>query len=70
MLARVVQEQEAERRCAVRAVECPCGEHLEGRNDDELVQAARDHNSDAHPDQYQDWELRQLVTTTAYDTAA
>jgi len=54
----------------MRAVECPCGEHLEGRNDDDLVQAAREHSNQAHPDKYEDWELRQLVTTSAYDTAA
>jgi hypothetical protein len=54
----------------MRAVECPCGEHLEGNNDEVLFKAAREHADEDHPDEYEDWQLRQLVTTGAYDTAA
>jgi hypothetical protein len=54
----------------MRAVECPCGEHLEGNNDETLFQEARKHADEDHPDEYEDWQLRQLVATTAYDSAA
>lgn len=52
----------------MRAVECPCGEHLEAQTDEALTEAARAHADAEHPDEYQDWQLRQLVTTSAYDT--
>ena len=52
----------------MRAVDCPCGEHLEAGNDEQLVQSARRHADEEHPGEYQDWQLRQLITTTAYDT--
>lgn len=52
----------------MRAVECPCGEHLEATNDEQLTDAARRHADADHPGQYEDWELRQLVTTGAYDS--
>jgi hypothetical protein len=52
----------------VRAVDCPCGEHLEERNDEKLLEATREHANKDHEGQYQDWELRELVTTSAYDS--
>jgi hypothetical protein len=51
----------------MRAVDCPCGEHLESRNDEGLFEEARRHADAEHPGTYEDWELRQLVTTSAYD---
>ena len=54
----------------MRAVECPCGEHLEGNNDETLVEEMRKHTDEDHPGEYEDWQLRQMVTTTAYDSAA
>ena len=51
----------------MRAVECPCGEYLEARNDSELLEAAKRHASDEHGDQYSDSDLRILVDTSAYD---
>ena len=54
----------------MRAVDCPCGEHLEEQNDEKLLEATRHHAEEDHPDRYQDWELRQMVTTGAYDAAA
>ena len=54
----------------MRAVDCPCGEHLEARNDSELVQAATSHASDAHGDEYSEADIRLLVNTTAYDMGA
>ena len=53
----------------MRAVECPCGEHLEARNDSALVQAAKDHANEAHQGEYSDADLRILVDTAAYDAA-
>lgn len=52
----------------MRAVDCPCGEHLEARNDMELVESARSHASSAHGDQYSDTDIRILVNTAAYDS--
>lgn len=52
----------------MRAVDCPCGEHLEERNDEKLLEATREHANKDHEGQYQDWELRELVTTSAYDS--
>jgi predicted small metal-binding protein len=54
----------------MRAVECPCGEHLEGTNDTELMESAKRHTSEEHEGEYTDVDLRLLVSTAAYDTAA
>jgi hypothetical protein len=54
---------------SMRAVECPCGEHLEANSDESLFEAARRHADEAHPDRYEDWEIRTLVTTSAYDSS-
>ena len=51
----------------MRAVECPCGEHLEARNDAELIQTATGHASEAHGDQYSEADIKLLVNTSAYD---
>jgi hypothetical protein len=53
----------------VRAVDCPCGEHLEGRNDTDLLEQARTHAATDHPDdeRYSEVRLRTLVNTAAYD---
>ncbi len=54
----------------MRAVDCPCGEHLEARNDSQLVEEAKRHASDQHGDQYSDADIRVLVDTAAYDTGS
>lgn len=54
----------------MRAVDCPCGEHLEARNDSELTEAAKRHASSEHGDQYSDADIRVLVDTAAYDTGS
>ena len=36
----------------MRAVECPCGEHLEARNDSELVERAKQHAGETHEGRY------------------
>lgn len=53
----------------MRAVDCPCGEHLESRNDSQLMEAVKRHAHAEHEGQYSDGELRVLVDTTAYDSA-
>lgn len=52
----------------MRAVECPCGEYLEARNDAALLEAAKEHASEAHEGRYAEGELRVLIDTSAYDT--
>ena len=51
----------------MRAVECPCGEYLEGRNDTELLDSAKRHASDEHGDQYSETDLKLLIDRAAYD---
>jgi hypothetical protein len=52
----------------MRAVDCPKdGEYLEGSNDTELLEAAKRHNQEEHPDEYSEADLRILVNTAAYD---
>ena len=51
----------------MRAVDCPCGEHLEAQTDTALLEAAKQHNTEEHPDQYSEIDLRTLVNTAAYD---
>ena len=52
----------------MRALDCDCGQHLEAANDEELLDEARDHVNQAHPDmQLSDEEVRQLVIERAYD---
>ena len=52
----------------MRAVECPCGEYLEARNDAELLESAVQHAAEDHEGRYSEAELRTLVNTSAYDT--
>ena len=54
----------------MRAVDCPCGEHLEAVSDAALIQALTDHANEEHPGRYEESELRLLVTTAAYNAAA
>ena len=51
----------------MRAVDCPCGEHLEARNDTELLEGVKQHSNQDHPEEYSDTDLRVLVDTAAYD---
>lgn len=43
--------------------------HLEAKNDEALVDTPRRHADETHPDRYADWEIRALVTTSAYDSS-
>ena len=52
----------------MRAVECRCGEHLEGSTDAELLEAAKRHEAEDHEGQSSETDLKILVNTSAYDT--
>ena len=52
----------------MRAVDCPCGEHLEGSNDAQLLDALKQHTDEDHEGQYTEPDLRVLVNTSAYDS--
>jgi hypothetical protein len=54
----------------MRAVDCPCGEHIESDTDSRLIEAIKAHSDEEHPDRYEEADLRLLVTTTGYDAAA
>ena len=52
----------------IRAIECPCGHHLQGADDDELFRLAREHVDRDHPEmQRTDEQLRERVAADAYD---
>jgi predicted small metal-binding protein len=51
----------------MRMLDCDCGQTLQAANDDELVQAAREHVDQEHPDMdMSDDQVRQLVSDQAY----
>jgi len=52
------------------AIECPCGHHLEGADDDELFRLAHEHVDRDHPEMKRsDDDLRARVAADAYDVA-
>ena len=52
----------------MRAIDCPCGHHLEGRDDDELCRLAREHVDRDPPEmQRTDDQIRQRVAADAYN---
>ena len=52
----------------MRAIDCPCGHHLEGADDDELVRLAREHIAEHHPEMDRgDEQLGQRIAADAYD---
>jgi hypothetical protein len=54
----------------MRAIDCPCGHHLEGADDEELFRLARGHIDRDHPEMDRtDEEIRQRVAADAYDLA-
>jgi predicted small metal-binding protein len=53
----------------MRVIDCPCGHHLEGADDDELFRLAREHINRDHPEmQRTDEQIRERVVKDAYDT--
>lgn len=53
----------------MRAVECPCGEYLKGRNDGDLLEVLKRHANADHEGKYSEAELKLLVNTAAYDAS-
>jgi predicted small metal-binding protein len=54
----------------VRAIECPCGHHLEGVDDEELFRNAREHIDGDHPEMERtDAQVRERVAADAYEVA-
>lgn len=52
----------------MRAVDCPCGHHLEGGDDAELLRLCREHIAEHHPDmQRTDEQIRERVTADSYE---
>jgi predicted small metal-binding protein len=52
----------------MRAIECPCGHHLEADYDEELFRLCRDHVDREHPEmQRTDTQIRDRVAADAYD---
>jgi rhodanese-related sulfurtransferase len=52
----------------IRAIECPCGHHLEGADDEALFRQARDHVDRDHPEMNRsDEQLRERIAADAYD---
>jgi hypothetical protein len=54
----------------MRAVDCPCGEHLDADSDAALTEKLTEHANEEHPGRYEDAELRVLISTAAYNAAA
>ena len=50
----------------MRAIECVCGEHLEGRNETALLEAYRAHCKADHPD-WSEADLKAHFVRNAYD---
>jgi predicted small metal-binding protein len=52
----------------MRAIDCPCGHHLEGADDEELFRLARGHIDRDHPEmQRTDEQIRERVAADAHD---
>jgi MFS family permease len=52
----------------MRAIDCPCGHHLEGADDAALFRLAREHVDRDHPEmQRSDDDIRQRIAADAYD---
>jgi predicted small metal-binding protein len=52
----------------MRGIDCPCGHHREGADDEELFRLARDHVDRDHLElERTDEQLRQRIAADAYD---
>ena len=52
----------------MRAIDCPCGHHLEAADHAELFGLCREHIAEHHPDmQRTDEQLRERATADAYE---
>ena len=52
----------------MRVIDCECGKTLQAANDEDLVDAVRDHVAEDHPDmELSDEQVREMVSAQAYD---
>jgi hypothetical protein len=52
----------------MRAIDCPCGHHLEGADDEELFRLAREPIDRDHPEMDRsDEQVRERIAANAYD---
>ena len=52
----------------MRAVDGPCGHHLEAEDDDQLIEAVKVHAAETHPEmELTEDQIREMVQGTAYD---
>jgi predicted small metal-binding protein len=59
-----LRDQEEE----MRAIDCPCGHRLDAVDDQELLQRAREHIAEHHPEmQRSNEQIRERVAADAYD---
>lgn len=55
----------------MRAIDCPCGHRLEAATDEELLEAARRHVEEHHPElERSDEQLRARIAADAYEAVA
>jgi hypothetical protein len=55
----------------MRAIDCPCGHHLEATEDEELFRLAREHVDRDHPEMDRtDAQIRARVVADAHDLEA
>jgi hypothetical protein len=45
----------------MKAVSCPCGEHVEGEDDDQLVENVEAHIASEHPDMVGKYSREQIL---------
>jgi hypothetical protein len=57
----------ARRRLPIKIVHCPCGENVEGENDDALVESVNEHIATKHPDMVGKYS-REEILEMAHDT--
>jgi predicted small metal-binding protein len=52
----------------MRAIDCPCGHHLEAEDDEGLFRKAKEHVQRDHPElERSDDEIRHRIEADAYD---
>ena len=54
----------------MRALDCPCGEHIEAESDDALLPKVKQHIERDHPDMHMDEEqTRKFVSDRSHEAA-
>jgi predicted small metal-binding protein len=66
--ARRATRKSSIRRSSMRAIDCPCGHHLEAPDDEELTRLAREHIEMDHPEMERtDDQIRARIAADAHD---